>query len=208
MKDISTIDLLVLIEIFNEYEEFEKDLDKLLEKKNSVDILYKLRMLLDGEKLLYSRRAKKFYKKHKSTLHKISSLTNIQTFVYHSIDWNKNTNIYKYLDAHRTELKKIKDIVTQIKFLGIEKIELDENFDFTLKKYYMWTHLSDNTSIHYLPNIEAISIAKISFCQPSKSPAAATNLTSPQPNPSFLSTKIAPKYRPAKSNAPLIPPIA
>lgn len=155
-KDINILDLLALLEVFNEYEEFESDLNKLLNNKKSINTLYKLRELANGEKPLCSRTIKLFYKKHQNIIKKIHEIVNIQSFIYHSIDWSKKTNIYKYLDAHRDELDKIKEVVIKLKSLGVDKIEFDESFDFTTKKYYMWSWLADNTSIHYVSDIEAI----------------------------------------------------
>ena len=155
-KDINILDLQALLEVFNEYDEFEKDLNKLLNKKNGMNTLYKIRELANGEKPLCSRTIKLFYKKHKNIIQKIHNIVNIQSFIYQSIDWSKKTNIYKYLDTHRDELDKMKEVVLKLKCLGVEKIEFDETFDFTTKKYYMWTWLSDNTSIHYVSDIEAI----------------------------------------------------
>ena len=155
-KDISILDLQALLEVFAEYDEFEKDLTKLLSEKNSMQHLYKIRELANGEKVLCSRNIKNFYKKHENIIKKIHGIVNIQSFIYHSFDWDKQTNIYKYLDAHRDELDKIKEVVLKLKELGFDKIEFDETFDFTTKKYYMWTWMADNTSIHYLSDIEAI----------------------------------------------------
>lgn len=155
-KEISILDLLALLEVFNEYAEFEEDLNKLLNNKNSINSLYKIRELANGEKVLCSRNIKNFYKKHKNTIKKIHNIVNIQSFIYHSFDWDKQTNIYKYLDSHRGEISKIKEVVLKLKELGIDKIEFDETFDFTAKKYYMWTWLADNTSIHYVSDIESI----------------------------------------------------
>lgn len=155
-KDINILDLLALVEIFNEYDEFEKDLNKLLNNKNSINNLYKIRELASGEKVLCSRRIKLFFSKHKTIIKKIHNIVNIQSFVYHSSDWSRKTNIYKYLDTHRDELDKIKEVVLKLKDLGVEKIEFDENFDFTTKKYYMYSWLADNTCIHYVSDIETI----------------------------------------------------
>lgn len=155
-KDISILDLLALLEVFNEYNEFESDLNKLLKHKKIIETLAKIRELANGEKVLCSRKIKFFYKKHEQIIKKINNIVNIQSFIYHSSDWSKKTNIYKYLDAHRNELNKIKEIVLKLKDLGIDKIEFDETFDFTAKKYYMWTWLADNTSIHYVSDIESI----------------------------------------------------
>ena len=127
-KDINILDLQALLEVFNEYDEFEKDLNKLLNKKNGMNTLYKIRELANGEKPLCSRTIKLFYKKHKNIIQKIHNIVNIQSFIYHSIDWSKKTNIYKYLDTHRDELDKMKEVVLKLKCLGVDKIEFDETF--------------------------------------------------------------------------------
>lgn len=156
-KYINTVDLLALIDVFNEYEEFDKDLTKLLSsKKSSIDTLAKIRMLATGEKGLFSKSIKEFYAKHKETIKKIQKYENIQSFLYHSYDFEKGTKIYQYLNAHRNELPQIKKIVLRLKELGVSKIEFNEEFDFTEKSYYMYTWLSDNTSIHYVDNMEII----------------------------------------------------
>ena len=73
-KDINILDLLALVEIFNEYDEFEKDLNKLLNNKNSINNLYKIRELASGEKILCSRRIKLFFCKHKTIIKKIHNI--------------------------------------------------------------------------------------------------------------------------------------
>lgn len=156
-KDINILDLLALVEIFNEYEEFEKDLTKLLSnKRNSIDTIAKIRMLSNGEKGLYSKSIRTFYEKHKETIEKIKQYENIQSFIYHSYDYEKGTKIYNYLNAHKNELEQIKKVIIKLKELGVDKIEFDEDFDFTKKAYYMYTWLTDNTSIHYVDNMEIL----------------------------------------------------
>ena len=91
-KEISILDLLALLEVFNEYAEFEEDLNKLLNNKNSINSLYKIRELANGEKVLCSRNIKNFYKKHKNTIKKIIYLTQLVAFQhtnYYAKDQNK-----------------------------------------------------------------------------------------------------------------------
>lgn len=155
--DIGILDLLALIDIFEEYDEFEKDLMKVLSgNKNSIDTLAKIRMLSKGEKGIYPKKVKLFVEKYRETINKINKYTNVQSFIYHSIDFEETTEIYQYLKEHKNELSQIKEVVLRLQELGVEKIEFDENFDFTKNKYYMSTWMYDNTSIHYVDNIDAI----------------------------------------------------
>lgn len=154
-KNINILDLLALVEVFNEYDEFDKDLTKLLSsKRKSIDTLYKIRAYSDGEKGLYPKSIKMFCEKHKETIQKINKYENIQSFLYHSYDYEKGTKIYQYLSTHRDELNQIKSVLLRLKDLGVSKIEFDEEFDFSEKTYYMYTWLADNVSIHYVDNME------------------------------------------------------
>lgn len=50
-KNINILDLLALVEVFNEYDEFDKDLTKLLSsKRKSIDTLYKIRAYSEEKK--------------------------------------------------------------------------------------------------------------------------------------------------------------
>lgn len=156
-QNINLVDLLALTEVFNEYEEFDKDLTKLLSnKKSSVDTIAKIRMLATGEKGFFSKSIKEFYAKHKETIKKIQKYENIQSFLYHSYDFEKGTKIYQYLSSHKDEIEKMKKVLLKLKELGVDKIEFNEEFDFAEKTYYMYTWLSDNISIHYVDNMEVI----------------------------------------------------
>ena len=155
-QDISVIDLLALIDIIDDYEQFDKDLMYVLGTKNSIDILAKIRMYSLGERGFYPKKVKEFCVKHKDTLDKINAHVNVQSFIYHSYDFDKNSRIYQYLNSHRDSLDTIREVVLKLKELGVDKIELDESFDFSNNKYYMYTWSHDNTSIHFIDGIEAI----------------------------------------------------
>ena len=155
-QDISVIDLLALIDIIDDYEQFDKDLMYVLGTKNSIDTLAKIRMCSLGERGIYPKKVKEFCSKHKDTLDKINAHVNVQSFIYHSYDFDKNSRIYQYLNSHRDSLDTIREVVLKLKELGVDKIELDESFDFSNNKYYMYTWSHDNTSIHFVDGIEAI----------------------------------------------------
>ena len=155
-QDISVIDLLALIDIIDDYEQFDKDLMYVLGTKNSIDTLAKIRMYSLGERGIYPKKVKEFCAKHKDTLDKINAHVNVQSFIYHSYDFDKNSRIYQYLNSHRDSLDTIREVVLKLKELGVDKIELDESFDFSNNKYYMYTWSHDNTSIHFIDGIEAI----------------------------------------------------
>ena len=44
------------------------------------------------------------------------------------------------------EIEKMKEVVSKLKELGIDKIEFDETFDFTSKKYYSFGDKNGNTT--------------------------------------------------------------
>lgn len=155
-NDISTIDLLALIDVIDNYEQFDRDLVYVLGTKNTIDTLSKIRMCSLGEKGIYPKKVKAFCEKHKDTLDKINAHVNVQSFIYHSYDFEKDSNIYKYLISHKDSIDTIREVVLKLKELGVDRIELNEEFDFSKSKYYMYTYAGDNTSIHYVDDIEAI----------------------------------------------------
>ena len=155
-KDISTIDLLALIDVIDNYEQFDRDLMYVLGTKNTIDTLSKIRMYSLGEKGIYPKKVKDFCAKHKDTLDKINAHVNVQSFIYHSYDFEKDSNIYQYLINHKDSIDTIREVVLRFKELGVDRIELNEEFDFSKSKYYMYTWSHDNTSIHFVDGIEAI----------------------------------------------------
>lgn len=153
---ISIPDLLALIEIINEYEQFEEDLLDLLGDTHNVDTLSKIRRLSHKERGIYPKAVKEFCKKYKDVLGRINQYTNIQSFVYHLTDINTDTNICKYLIKNVDSIETIKEVVLRLRKIGISEIEFNENLDFTKNTYHFWKWLADNSTIKFVDNITVI----------------------------------------------------
>ena len=164
---MSVESLITLCHILDDYKQFDKNLRDQLTEKNCIKISNDLSKLLKNEKPIRGKTAKNIYNENKKVIDTINKYTNIGSFLYYNDNWHilkdyERTEsydldyFYHYFQNNRDKLDQIKELLNQIKYLGIQKLEFNENFDFTNNIYELSTIFQKNSDIHYLENITII----------------------------------------------------
>ena len=155
--------LIALCHILNAYTEFTQNLPKLIKTKYNRDIVYNLYKISKGKLVVGSKKVKKFYQENKSVIDTINKFSNICIFINYNYDWQGNLSeesglnfFYKYISTHQESLERILSVLEKIKKLGFDKLEFDEELDFTNNEYKIYTRFNDNFRISYLDNMEAV----------------------------------------------------
>lgn len=157
--------LIALCHILNDYDEFTKNLTRLIKvkHKDNTDIVYNLYKISKGQVVIGSKKVKKFYQNNKSVIDTINKFSSISEFITHNYDWHGNLRekpgvdfFYKYITSHQKDLERILSLLEQINKLGFDRLEFNEELDFTNNEYKIYTRFNDNFRISYLDNIEAV----------------------------------------------------
>lgn len=161
--EASVNDLIVLCHIVDEFDSFNKNLNKLMSIKNNSGKIYKLYQLSKNQKIFGERSIKKFYVENKNVIDIISKYSILSNFFNVNYDFQGNLRkdshldiFHKYILNHKDELDKILSLLGKIKDLGFDKLELAENTDFTDDEYKMNTAFMFNSEFVYLSNIKVI----------------------------------------------------
>lgn len=137
--EISTNDLLVLCEIFEDYEAFYEDLEKIIKSKTNKDLVTKVYNYIQKKKNYFpNKKYDAFIKKHQHTIeimNKYSCLSNLTVLNYDAKGEKRKIlpedYFYRYIKEHRKDFETIKNVVLKIKNLGIDRITFGEHLDFT-----------------------------------------------------------------------------
>lgn len=160
----SVNDILVVSNALDCFDKFNQDLKNLAMKYSMADIMKYLEKLKDG-KIGFFKRQKiyQFYQENKDTVDTIAEHSGIVMFFLQNYKKDGTMRLeldyyYRYLLTHQDEKEKIQSLLLKLDELGIEKIEMKEDIDFTEKEYQL--NLQDFYSffgkIFYLDNIEII----------------------------------------------------
>ena len=162
-KEVRVESLITLCHILNDYNDFTKNLAKLIKTKYNRDIVYMLDKISNGEFVIGAHKVKKFYRENKSVIDTINKFSNISKFITYNYDYQGNLKeetgldyFYEYITSHKEDLEKILSLLEKIKKLYFYEIEFDDQIDFTCDNYKMHTRFNDNTAISYLDNMEAL----------------------------------------------------
>ncbi len=155
--------LIALCHILNDYDEFTQNLTRLIKVKDNRDIVYNLYKISKGQVVVGSKKVKRFYQDNKSVIDIINKFSSISEFITHNYDWHGNLReepgvdfFYKYITNHQKDLERILPLLEKIKKLGFDRLEFNEELDFTNNKYKIHTRFNDNFRISYLDNMEAV----------------------------------------------------
>ena len=155
--------LIALCHILNDYDEFTQNLTRLIKVKDNRDIVYNLYKISKGQVVIGSKKVKRFYQDNKSVIDIINKFSSISEFITHNYDWHGNLReepgvdfFYKYITNHQKDLERILPLLEKIKKLGFDRLEFNEELDFTNNKYKIHTRFNDNFRISYLDNMEAV----------------------------------------------------
>ena len=150
--------LIAICHILNDYTKFTQNLKELLKNNYSknIDIAINLYKISKGEFVFNSRKVKKFYKDNKSVIDTINKYSNIQNITINYLtEENSLDFFYKYIKKHQDNLERILSVLEKIEELGFDKLEFDEENDFTNTIYEIDTRSYIN-DISYLDNIEIV----------------------------------------------------
>ena len=166
-KKIISIDSLdLLVSFYDDLDEFNDGLERLLEKHRNKDVIKLLDAIAMGEKdFMMPNDVKKFYEKHHEFFQAIidkrqasqpyrtvSSFISSFFFSWYDIPV---TNFYHYLKEHEDDIPKMLSVVDKLKKLGILMVTLDEDADFTSDVYY-----TSSGGVVLLDNMETLPAYK------------------------------------------------
>ena len=165
-KEISIDNLDLLVSFYDDLDEFNDGLERLLEKHRNKDVIKLLDAIAMGEKaFMMPNDVKKFYEKHHEFFQAIidkrqasqpyrtvSSFISSFFFSWYDIPV---TNFYNYLKEHEDDIPKMLSVVDKLKKLGISMVTLDEDADFTSDVYY-----TSSGGVVLLDNMETLPTYK------------------------------------------------
>lgn len=160
---VHTRNLIALCHIINEFSEFEERLLKYISPKYNRDFVAQLYdITCEGKFKLGARKAKRFYSENKEIIDTINKYTNISMFInmnygFHGDPHEDFQYFYKYISSHKSEIDKILPVLEKIKSLGFDKLEFNENLDFTKEITYVYPSFRRNfIDMKYFDNAEVI----------------------------------------------------
>lgn len=145
-------DLMALCNILEEFEEFSQKIAKFISVKNNMDLIYKLGDVSRGKFCFPARGVKKFYQENKEVIDIINRYSSIERFICS----DRLEFFYQYILKNKEKLDQIISLLQKISELGFQKLELNEDLDFTASEYKIYSEFDDNFSITYLDNIEVL----------------------------------------------------
>ena len=123
-KEVRVESLITLCHILNDYNDFTKNLAKLIKTKYNRDIVYMLDKISNGEFVIGAHKVKKFYRENKSVIDTINKFSNISKFITYNYDYQGNLKeetgldyFYEYIRSHKEDLEKILSLLEKIKTL-------------------------------------------------------------------------------------------
>ncbi len=163
VKEIYTDNLIALCHIIDSYSEFSKNLRSFISTKYNRDNVEYLYQMSNGKFIFGAKKVKQFYQKNKTIIDLINKYSNISMFINQHYDNQGNPYeladldfFYQYILNKKDCLKQILETLNKIKKLGFEKLQFDENLDFTTNDYKINKSFKYNNNIEYLDNMEAI----------------------------------------------------
>lgn len=149
-------DLFILCEKLEEFKKFNNDLLKIMSNRYDKKFAFQLWDLSNKKIKLYPRKVKRFYKENKAFVDTINKYSNIKIFI--ALNYTKNGNMekdldyfYQYILKNKKNIKKIKSLLEKIKYLGFNKVNLNEQKDFREQIYKI--HINKNDNFVYLNNM-------------------------------------------------------
>ena len=158
--NIRTKDLLTLIVILNEFENFNKEVIDLL--KNNGFSVPKLAKLNKNEKVFGAKKLKDFYEKNSDIINIIDSYSDICHFISYNYDLINNRprkcfyELYNYLCDNKDKLNSVVDLLIKVQKLGFDNILFNDKIDFTQRIYKINTMPIMDEEYYYLENMYVV----------------------------------------------------
>lgn len=137
---IGTRNLLTLIVILDEFEEFNNNIIELINNKDEFNI-NKFSKIARKEKVFGAKTMKDFFDNNKEIINIINSYYSMYSFLVENYDFDKGTlnestkNLYDYFINNKDEVKKTVDLIVRIIRLGFSEITYNPDYDFSEKMY-------------------------------------------------------------------------
>lgn len=161
-KKIDINNFISLCYIINDFKKFDKNIKDLLAlKTKKVFQIYDLGKISNNE-CVEPKLLKSFYLQNKEVIDIINKYSTINSFIYYNYeDSCKNAGydimfFYEYLIKHINKLDQILNLLNEIKRLGFNTLEIDENIDLSKEEYSIYNKFENNKKIIYSENIEVI----------------------------------------------------
>ena len=172
MKYIQKVDnLIALIKIFDKYEEFMGELEKLRNETHyDIDSIIYYINKISNKKVFGKKKIKEFYEKNKIVIDTINQYTSIYNFfsthLYYYRFEGENSDIkyfYDYISEHKEQLYKIEELLQKMYALDVGDLKIDSNLDLSDKIYSIryYDYGDDDISfpdysLIYLANMELV----------------------------------------------------
>lgn len=166
-KEISIDNLDLLVSFYDDLDEFNDDLERLLKKHRNKDVGKLIDAIAMGKKVfMMPNDVKEFYEKYQDFFQAIiekrqdspSYVKNAPLIYPFMFSWYNVpiAHFYHYLKEHEDDIPKMLPVVDKLKKLGISEVTLDEDADFTSDVYYT----SSTFDITLLDNMETLPTYK------------------------------------------------
>ena len=166
-KKISIDSLDLLVSFYDDLDEFNDGLERILKKHRNRDVGKLLDAIAMGKKVfMMPNDVKEFYEKHQDFFQAIIEkrqasryYVKVAPLIYPFLfSWDNVpiANFYHYLREHEDDVPKMLPVVDKLKKLGISEVTLDEDADFTSDVYYT----SSTFDITLLDNMETLPTYK------------------------------------------------
>ena len=166
-KKISIDSLDLLVSFYDDLDEFNDGLERILKKHRNRDVGKLLDAIAMGKKVfMMPKDVKEFYEKHQDFFQAIIEKRQASRYyvkgdplIYPFLfSWDNVpiANFYHYLREHEDDVPKMLPVVDKLKKLGISEVTLDEDADFTSDVYYT----SSTFDITLLDNMETLPTYK------------------------------------------------
>ena len=165
-KKISIDSLDLLVSFYDDLDEFNDGLERILKKHRNRDVGKLLDAIAMGKKVfMMPNDVKEFYEKHQdffqaiiekrqASRYYVKGAPLIYPFLF-SWDNVPIANFYHYLREHEDDVPKMLPVVDKLKKLGISEVTLDEDADFTSDVYY-----TSSGGVVLLDNMETLPAYK------------------------------------------------
>ena len=153
-------DLIILCNIIDEFEVFNKNILDFVSSNNNKNLMDKLFYVSTGKHHFNMGRVKRFYENNKKVIDIINKYSNVAMFIWENYNYKgepiKLSLFYQYILKNKDKLDQIIALLEKLKELSFKDLEFNENFDFTNEEYKIYTIFGDNVDIAYLDNMEVL----------------------------------------------------
>lgn len=164
--NINVNDLLILTDILDDFETFNKNYSNTFSKNRKYNGITDIEDIV-SKFYRKDKKLQKFYQENEKVIETINAYNNLWGFFIRNYDSGKNIKLkkhmeyfYQYMKDNKENLNNIISVLRKLDKLGFEKFNFNPEFDFTKKTYYhsfnmqICDELLDN--MYAVPSIDGI----------------------------------------------------